>query len=188
MQQGVVHNSFGAIWGVVLEKPSERCWLRVGTVSQNEKGLSVPATYRKSTSLFRPGPPGRTLPLAAVRGDSGDLSASRLWQAAAGSKAQRGVVRLDRQRRRGRGAVSGVPHTHQAKTLVMALLPAVSVEKCWEAFSAAASDTPQRGRACPSGALAPGAGHWETRSPGAAPGAARSARLESRCGLERPTS
>jgi hypothetical protein len=39
------------------------------------------------------------------------------------------------------------PHTHQAKTLVMDLLPAVRVDRCWDAFSVDSSDIPPRGSA-----------------------------------------
>ena len=39
------------------------------------------------------------------------------------------------------------PHAHQPKTSVMALLPAVRVDRCWDAFSVDSSDTPQRGNA-----------------------------------------
>src|SRR5262245_37549541 len=36
------------------------------------------------------------------------------------------------------------PHTHQAKPLVMDRLPAVRVDRCWDAFSADSSDIPPR--------------------------------------------
>ena len=54
---------------------------------------------------------------------------------------------------------AGATHTHQAKPLVMALWPAVRVDRCWDAFSADSSDTPPRGSAGPSGAPSPDAGH-----------------------------
>src|SRR5262249_18956404 len=60
-------------------------------------------TYRKSKRLFHPGPPGRTLPLAADHGVGCDLSASRLPATTACSKAPRDGVRLDRALRRGEG-------------------------------------------------------------------------------------
>src|SRR5215471_10614526 len=42
------------------------------------------------------------------------------------------------------GTVVTVTHAHQPKTCVMALLPAVRVDRCWDAFSVDSSDTPQR--------------------------------------------
>ena len=40
------------------------------------------------------------------------------------------------------GEAFRLPHIHQAKPLVMDLLPAVRVDRCWDAFSADSSDTP----------------------------------------------
>ena len=39
------------------------------------------------------------------------------------------------------------PHTHQAKPFVTDLLPAVKVDRCWDAFSVDSSDTPLQGSA-----------------------------------------
>ena len=47
----------------------------------------------------------------------------------------------------GLGVFAETPHTHQAKPLVMDLLPAVRADRCWDAFSADSSDTPPRGSA-----------------------------------------
>jgi hypothetical protein len=38
-------------------------------------------------------------------------------------------------------------HTHQAKPFVTDLLPAVKVDRCWDAFSVDSSDTPLQGSA-----------------------------------------
>jgi catabolite regulation protein CreA len=45
------------------------------------------------------------------------------------------------------GVTCHLSHAHQAKTPVMALLPAVRVDRCWDAFSVDLSDTPPRGSA-----------------------------------------
>jgi hypothetical protein len=57
------------------------------------------------------------------------------------------------------GALGKKPHIHQAKTLVMDLLPAVRVDRCWDAFSVDSFDSPPRDSAGPSGEPSPGAGH-----------------------------
>src|SRR5262249_51561927 len=41
--------------------------------------------------------------------------------------------------------IAATPHTHQAKTLVRDLWRRVRVDRCWDAFSADSSDTPQPG-------------------------------------------
>jgi len=40
------------------------------------------------------------------------------------------------------GVIQSIPHPHQANPFVMALWPAVRVDRCWDAFSADSSDIP----------------------------------------------